>query len=78
MAVRCKRCNRVLRDPLYKAIGYGAVCAGKEGIVIPAAVIARARKTVRRNRKNKTGGGVQEDQLKGQLNMFDHKNGGTT
>lgn len=69
MAVRCKRCNRVLRDPLYKAIGYGAVCASKEGIVIPAAVMARARKTVRRNRK--IGGSVQEEQLKGQIDMFD-------
>lgn len=79
MAVRCKRCNRVLRDPLYKAIGYGAVCASKEGIVIPAAVMARARKTVRHTRKSKTGGGVQEEQLKGQVDMFDQiKEGGRT
>lgn len=72
MLVRCKRCNRILRDPLYKAIGYGAVCASKEGIVIPASVMARSRKTKRTSRKKRTGGGEQEEQLKGQLNMFDH------
>lgn len=72
MSVRCKRCNRVLRNPLFKAIGYGAVCAGKEGIVIPSSLKAAVRKTMRRGRKGKTGDGAQGEQLKGQLNMFDH------
>lgn len=79
MAVRCKRCNRVLRDPLYAAIGYGAVCARKEGIVIPAAVKARVRITRRRSPRQRMKGGVRVDQLKGQLDMFDQiKKGDST
>lgn len=32
--VRCQRCHRVLKNPDYIAVGYGKVCAAKEGIVV--------------------------------------------
>ena len=70
MVVRCKRCNRVLRHPLYKAIGYGAVCASAAGIVIPGAVISKVRKLQHDQRFRKTGGDVRVDKQSGQQSMF--------
>lgn len=30
--VRCQRCHRVLKNPVYQRIGYGKVCLGKAPI----------------------------------------------
>jgi hypothetical protein len=32
---RCNRCGRVLKNPVYVEIGYGKVCAAKEGVTVP-------------------------------------------
>ncbi len=32
--IRCQRCHRVLKNPDYIAVGYGKVCAAKEGISV--------------------------------------------
>ena len=31
---KCNRCGRVLKNPVYIEIGYGKVCATKEGVTV--------------------------------------------
>jgi len=33
--VHCKRCKRILKNPVYAALGVGRICAKYLGIVIP-------------------------------------------
>ena len=35
MVVKCKRCNRPLKNPESIKLGYGITCAKKEKIIIP-------------------------------------------
>ncbi len=51
--IKCKRCKRVLTNPIYAKLGVGKICAAKLGIELP--VVVKPKKSAKKKKFRKLG-----------------------